>query len=272
MYKAKRITAGVYCDMSAKMTNLQAQWTEREAEDDELRRRRRRRRQLLVLLAAALSEAAHYECLRAQLLHVGLIRLHVAMNRRAPKTQRLTVPPEGRLLFEVEFEKLSAEGFRLRYRITKVDFIELLHLCEATDVWRIDVAPVPSERARTHIPPMVWLAMVLEQLGKGLSGRMVSHKHGVNEGLYSRKRRGVLRSIICALDSPDSPSTHIQWPDKDDEDAWKALAAEFVPSLDARCAAFYGTVAAGDGTLIPIRLTGVTETYRESFRSRKVGR
>ena len=256
------------CDMAAMMADFGAGWTTAEEDDDdELRRLRRRRRRLMVLLAAALSETAYHEHRRMKLLDLSLIRLHVAMKRRAPKTRRLTVPPDGQLR---EFVTLTEEGFRRRYRMTQPQFTELLHLCEATDIWRTDVASVSSKR--THIPTRLWLAMVLDQLSQGLTGRAVSHKHGVNEGLYSRKRQGVLESIVCALNSPDSPATHIQWPDKDDAEAWKRLAAEFVPSLDARCAAFYGTVAAGDGTLIPIRLVGVSDAYRESFRSRKVGR
>lgn len=189
----------------------------------------------------------------------------VLAGTRAPKLDRFTLTPHGPLLFEREFAELTAEGFRRRYRVTQPQFVELLRLCEAEGHWQ-RVKPVRP--GRTHIVPQVWLAMVLDQLGRGLSGRTVSQRHGVCEGLFSRKRPHVLMSIITALQG--YPPTRIGWPAKDDETAWVDLAREFVPSLDSRCAAFYGTVAAGDGTLIPIKLTHVSDEYRESFRSRKV--
>lgn len=229
-----------------------------------LRLIRKKRRALVLLLLQYFLLADDIER-ENQLARACII---IELTTRRPKTQRLTLAPVGPLLFEREYAELAPEGFRRRYRVSQNQFNDLLQRCEATQYWR-NVAP--RDTSKTHIPAMLWLAMVLDQLGTGCTSRTVSHKHGVNEGLYSRKRQHVLQSIVSALqEGPGSDSTRLGWPDIDDTEAWKRLAAEFVPSFDARCVAFYGTVAAGDGTLIPIRLTDVDETYRESFRSRKV--
>lgn len=139
-------------------------------------------------------------------LRRDLMLWYVAAMTREPKTQRLTLPPTGPLLFEREFEILSDEGFRQRYRVIQEHFTELLVLCEATPHW----GNVRSRRAEgSHIPASLWLAMVLDQLGRGLSSRAVCHRHCVNEGLYSQKRRHVLRSIVAALTSAGSSRTRI---------------------------------------------------------------
>ena len=195
-------------------------------------------------------------------------RIIVELLTQRPELRRPTLPPSGPLLFERDYAELDPEGFRRRYRVTPSQFDDLLRRCETTQYWK---RVVPRYPRKTHIPAKLWLGMVLEQLATGGTSRSVSNRHGVSEGLYSRKRTPVLQSIATALqDGPGSASTRLGWPDINDTAAWKRLAAEFVPNFDARCVAFYGTVAAGDGTLVPIRLTGVTDAYRESFRSRKV--
>lgn len=209
---------------------------------------------------------------------------------RAPKVEVYTLTPRGPLPFERALAELTDDGFRREYRLSRNRFRLLLTRCKESPFW------VPNRR-ESHIPAGLWLAMVIEQLAKGTSSRILAQKHQVCEGGFSRRREWVLKSIIWALGT-DSPDTQLGWPSKNDAAAWRSLAMEFVPSLDSRCASFFGTVAAGmaacarwertafpekmdylplsklrlagDGTLVPIDITHVHHLEREGYRCRKV--
>ena len=178
---------------------------------------------------------------------------------RAPKTEVYTLRPPGDLPFVADFKHLSDEAFRATYRLHKGTFNVLLSLCMSSPRWQ-------QRRRASHIPDEVWLGMVLEQLATGCTSRSLEHRHRVSG--YSSRRLSVLASIIYVLER--DPNTCFGFPDYDDDHGWRELANSFVPSIHVRFPSFYGTVAAADGTLIPIEPTGVSEMRRQSFRSRKV--
>lgn len=181
---------------------------------------------------------------------------------RAPRVNRRTAQlDDARLPFEIELSQLCDDEFRRRYRLPRELFTSLLHRCIRSQHW-------PHAFYPTHISPSVWLAMVLEQLGTGDSSASVCHHHFVSESAFSEHRCSVLLSIIEVLVQDDT--ARFGWPALDDSEGWGNLARGFVPSATSRFAAFAGTVAAGDGTLVPIQPWKICNKEMNVYRCRKV--
>lgn len=174
-----------------------------------------------------------------------------------------TLPPSGGLPFEREWAELSEAEFTRRYAMPRELMLSLFQRCLKATAWK-------KQTRRSHIPEMTWLAMVIQQLAKGISSAILCEKHCINESGYSHHRISVLKAIIEVLRK--DPTAKLGWPDYKDNDAWAALAREFVPSFASHSGAFNGTVAVGYGTYVPMEITGIAPDASDScpWRCRKV--
>lgn len=177
---------------------------------------------------------------------------------RAPKINVYTLPVLGPLAADRWYDVLSDRAFIQRLRLPKALFEDLLLRCRLSPSW-------PVGRRQSHITDGTWLAAVLYQLAHGCESAVVASMFEISASGFSLRRRDILSAIIEAL--ANHPDARLGWPDT--KDGWLQLAHGFVPSLHSRCFAFMGTVAAGDGTFIPLSLRGVNEDRKQAYHCRK---